>query len=67
MRISPRRTVKQVRFYVAFSVHIGFRIIDQDDRFSTWIDRLSAQEAISLCQLLNDEGPAMAQNSGFQR
>jgi len=50
---TPSRTIKHVRFYVAFSVHDGYRIIDQDDRFSTWIDGLTAPEALSLCRLLN--------------
>ncbi|MBS1700606.1 MAG: hypothetical protein JST12_03015 [Armatimonadetes bacterium] len=47
------RTLKQVRFYVAYSVFCGYRIIDQDDQFSTWIDGLSMSEAQSLCQMLN--------------
>lgn len=50
----PTRTIKDVRFYVAMSIHVGYRIIDQDDRFATWLDRLSADEALSLCKLLND-------------
>ena len=38
---------------MAFGVSGGFRVIDQDDRFSTWMDRLSAKEAQDLCALLN--------------
>lgn len=54
----PSRTIKHVRFYVALSAASGYRIIDQDDRFSTWIDRLSAIEAMKLCKLLNEANPA---------
>ena len=55
---TPSRTIKHVRFYVALSASTGYRIIDQDDRFSTWIDRLTAPEAMSLCKLLNEANPA---------
>lgn len=48
------RTLKQVRFYVAYSVGEGYRIIDQDDRFATWLDHLSASDAVALCNLLNE-------------
>ncbi len=54
---APSRTIKHVRFYVALSASSGYRIIDQDDRFSTWIDQLSAVEAMSLCKLLNEANP----------
>lgn len=60
MSIKPlARTMKQVRFYVAYSVGDGYRIIDQDDRFSTWLDHLTAANAVVICKLLNEAQQGM--------
>lgn len=50
---NPSRTLKFVRYYVAYGVDGGFRIIDQDDRYATMIDQLNVGEAKSICSQLN--------------
>lgn len=48
------RIVETARFYVCQSANSGFRIIDQDDDYKTFIDHLDIQQAIDMCEMLNE-------------